>query len=109
VIASLVIQIERFVADDQPGVVECSLIDAFGSRHIFVEKIPVVTAEDIWSDSSYPRTGGVRCQIERELTDRTGQALVQVDTELPDHVESAAGETCFVVRVDQVVRDGGCW
>jgi hypothetical protein len=101
----LSIQIDRFVDDHQPGFVECSLIDAHGTRHLFLEKVPVVTAEHLWSDSTYPSPGVIACRIERELKDQTGQTLLQVNTELPWHVESTTGETRFVVQIGQVRSD----
>ncbi len=99
----LTIQIERFVDEDQPGFVECSLMDAYGTGHLFVEKYPIVTTEELRSDSSYPRTGAIPCQIEHELGSPDGEKLVRVNTELPWHVESTTGAIQFVVHSDQVL------
>src|SRR5688572_30503148 len=99
---SLVVQILRFVSDDQPGFIECGLIDAYGEQHLFVEKVPVLTTEDLSSSSSYPRPGVIACQVEREWTNDKGQSLVQVNTELPWHVESTTGATRFAVLAAQV-------
>jgi hypothetical protein len=101
----LSLQIDRFVDNSQPGFVECSLVDAYGARHLFVEKVPVVTAEDLWSDSDFPRQGVIACEIEREFAVDVDQPLLQVNTELPWHVESTTGETRFVVRMSQVRTD----
>jgi hypothetical protein len=99
---SLLVQIERFVDEHQPGFVECSLIDATGKKHSFVEKIPVVTTENLWSNSPYPRPGLRACQIEQEVQITNGEAIVQVSTELPWHIESTTGETKFVVHPYQI-------
>lgn len=45
------VQIVRFVDSHQPGCVKCLLVDAESRRHIIVEKVPVVTAEDLDADS----------------------------------------------------------
>lgn len=98
----LVVQIERFVDEHQPGFVERSLVDALGKKHFFVEKVPIVTTEDLWSDSQYPRPGVIACQVQREWRADDGLLLAQVSTELPWHVESTSGESCFVVLAIQL-------
>ncbi len=98
----LSVQIDRFVDEHPPGFVECSLVDANGTRHLFVEKVPVLASEDLWTDSAYPRPGAIACQIEAELKSAAGDALLRVSTELPWHVESTTGQTVFTVRAAQV-------
>lgn len=44
--ATVSVQIVRFVDDYQPGIVECQLLDAEGAVHFFIEKVPIVAAED---------------------------------------------------------------
>ncbi|MDD3481748.1 hypothetical protein [Azovibrio restrictus] len=58
------VQIVRFVDDYQPGIVECQLVDAEGG-HFFIDKVPIVAAEDLCLDSSYPADGAIACEIER--------------------------------------------
>ena len=98
------IVITRFVNEHQPGFVECTLLDALSQPHFFVEKVPVVTTEDLWSNSSYPRLGIIACEVESEWNDETGRTLVRVNTERPWGVESIAGATQFVVLSSQIVR-----
>ena len=100
----LLVQIDRFVDEYQPGIVECSLIDANGTTHLFVEKIPLVTTEDIWKDSQYPKPGAIACQVEREWYANDGRKLAQISTELPWHVESTKGESTFVVLASQLKK-----
>jgi hypothetical protein len=95
----LLVQIDRFVDVYQPGIVECSFVDASGVTHVFVEKIPFVTTEDIWKDSQYPRPGAVACQVEREWRDRDRRSVVQVSTE---PVESKNGHSTFIVLRAQI-------
>lgn len=98
----MIVEISRFVDEDPPGFVECTLIDAQGNRHAFVEKLPVVTCANLWAASRYPQPGVIRCRIEARWQDERGRAVVQVSTELPDHVESTSGQSSFVVLTAQV-------
>lgn len=47
------IEIRRFVDDSYPGFVECWLTDANGREWSFIEKVPVVTTEDLDAESDY--------------------------------------------------------
>lgn len=101
---SVAIQIERFVDDYQPGIVECRLVDAQGQSHLFIEKAPIVSTEDLWSDSLYPQPGAIACEIEAEWIDDEGRNLVKINTENPWHVESTTGETHFITLASQIIR-----
>lgn len=101
---ALTVQIVRFVDEHQPGFVECVLLDAENKEHVFVEKVPIVSTEDLWATSSYPRVGTIECVIEQEWEDAEGRLIVRADTEHPWHVESSTGETSFVVLASQVLR-----
>jgi hypothetical protein len=99
----IAIEIRRYVDDSQPGWVECGLTDAGGREWLFIEKIPVVTAEDLGISSRYPQPGVIACQvIERRQDD--GREVVVIDTELPWHVEATTGDTRFEVRPEQLVE-----
>ena len=98
----LTVQIVRFVDEHFPGWVECVLVDALGEQHLFREKVPVVSTACLDATSDYPYPGGVRCLVEEGWQDDAGHSFVRVNTEQPDHVESAAGKTVFVVLPSQV-------
>jgi len=100
--ASIAIEITRFVDDHFPGFVECTLVDAQGQAHAFIEKVPVVTKEHLWSDSKYPCAGFIDCEIESEFSDATGRLLARINTESPCAIESTNGETKFVVLASQL-------
>ena len=100
---ALSVEISRFVDDSNPGFVECLLVDALGRSHLFVEKVPIVSTEDLWSTSVYPRPGVIACAVEAEWKDGAGQSLARVSTELPWHVESTTGQTQFIVFASQLV------
>jgi hypothetical protein len=91
------VQITRFADGDFPGFVECHFVDALGRIHDFVEKVPVVSLEELTADSSYPRSGIIRCVIESEWQDEVGRQVVTVNTERPDGVESTEAQSRFVV------------
>jgi len=101
---AIAIEIERFVDEHQPGFVECSLVDALGCSHHFIEKIPIVTTVDIWSDSTFPQAGSIACEVESVSIDAEGRAVSHVNTARPWSVESTEGVTRFVVLSSQVVR-----
>jgi hypothetical protein len=91
------ITIVRFADADQPGWVECELSDVFGRRHGFIEKIPVVTKEEIGSDSAYPRQGLLACEVLTAWRDQDGRLLSRIDTSHPWGIASNNGLSEFVV------------
>ena len=101
---ALAVDIVRFVDEHQPGFVECRLLDAQGHTHCFIEKVPVVSTENLSSSSTYPRPGTIACQIVQRSMDGSRQ-LLKVNTELPWHVESTTGATEFVVALAQVEQN----
>lgn len=78
-----------------PGWVECLFVDAWGNSHIFNEKIPIVTCEDIDSNSKFPQDGFIRCKLLKERVDDNGRKIITVSTENPDHVEAINGVNEF--------------
>ena len=101
---ALSVQITRFVDEHQPGIVECVLLDALGQTHIFVEKVPVVSTENLCPTSSYPRPGFIGCEIESEWKDGAGRSITQVNTAQPWGIESKLGATHFQVLSSQLVQ-----
>jgi hypothetical protein len=99
----IIIEITCLVSEDYPGFVECVLVDAFGQYHIFIEKVPIVTAEDLWSNSAYPRQGEIAIERLAEWKDEKGRWLTRVSTKRPWGTESTTGETEFVVSASQIV------
>jgi hypothetical protein len=96
--------IRRYVSDDNPGWVECAFTDARGRDWVFVEKVPVVTAELLDADSTYPRPVILACEVGERVRDEAGREVVVVDAAQPWGIETATGETRFEVRPEQVVR-----
>jgi|SRR5581483_6806336 len=100
-IRRLVVNIVEFVDDHQPGRVACTLIDARGTQHRFVDKVPIFTSEHLDKKNTYPRSGLVRCTVLDEWLD-SGNELVRVSTAIPDDVESTSGISEFVVFAQQL-------
>jgi hypothetical protein len=98
------VTIERFTQEWQPGWVECTFADAAGKSHVFEEKVPVVTVEDLDASSDYPRAGVIGCQVVATRVGPDGRELLTVDTEQPWGIASKAGETRFEVLREQVIE-----
>jgi hypothetical protein len=102
---SLRVEIVRFVDEYQPGVVACEFTDATGNRHTIVDKVPMFSSEQLWSDSKYPTTGDVRCTILSSWHNSTGQNLSQITIDKPDGLEASNGLSEFVVLASQILND----
>jgi hypothetical protein len=92
------VEIRRWVDDAQPGWVEFVFIDACGCEWFFVEKVSIVTDENVDANSDYPRPGVLGC----EVRDHHGEVFV-IDTTMPWGIEATTGETRFEVRQEQLV------
>jgi hypothetical protein len=97
-------KIERFTQEWQPGVVECTFVDAVGQAHVFEEKVPVVSVENLTAQSEYPRDGIVACRTIGSRVTTDGREVITVDTEQPWGIESKAGQTRFDVFREQLVE-----
>ena len=96
--------IRQYVDDAFPGWVECALVEASGREVRFVEKVPVVTASNLVSDSSYPESGVIACEVLKGGQDSAGRDLATISTGQPWGVESVDGQTTFEVFYDQLVE-----
>jgi len=99
------VNISRYVDGSSPGWVECTLVDAYGNDHVFVEKVPVVTRAHLDAASSYPQSGVIACVSLGTRQGDDGRRLVQVDTQTPWGVESLAGKSRFDVSPEQLVAE----
>jgi hypothetical protein len=104
-LGNLVVQIVRFVDDHFPGFVACEFVDAYKRVHRLMDKVPMVTEDDLDATSAYPRPGGVRCTVLerwRELRAAELGELVRVYIGYPDPMETTEGLQEFVVQSAQV-------
>ena len=85
--------------DWYPGFAECQIFDALGAEHRFQDKIPIFSDRDVNVDK-LPCDVIIRCS---KCGERDG--MIQVDTELPDHLESLTGQHIFHVWPNQLIDD----
>lgn len=100
--------IVRWVSDDNPGVVECRFTDRFGEEWVFVEKLPIVSADSLDSTSSYPQPAWIACEPLSYGRDALNREIVEVDTEQPWGVWSVDDVSRFHLFRDQLA-DRPAW
>jgi hypothetical protein len=81
---------------------ECAFTDTAGYEHKFVEKVPVVTTDELYSDSTYPRPCEIVCTLISERPRLNGQVLMRVDTTWPWGLESINGQSQFEVLREEI-------
>lgn len=97
------IQIVRFLGwEPQPGIVEFALTDVQGREYKFVDKIPIVSSEELDETSGYPLPETLACEILSRFRDEHGREFVRITTERPSAVESTEGISEFVVLSSQL-------
>ena len=101
----IAVDITRFVNSEQPGWVEFNLLDAFGKTHTFIEKVPVLTTQDLNEKSIFPVSTVITCETIKKWTDENGRHLLQINTENPWNLESTTGDTKFIVEASKVVDE----
>jgi hypothetical protein len=103
--ADIAVSILRWVSDDQPGIVEVSLVDSNGCDWRFVGKQAYFTAENLCATSPYPASGTIRCTILALETDAAGRSLARIDTENPGCAEAIDQTHIFEVQADRLDRN----
>jgi hypothetical protein len=99
------VTITRYVSDDQPGYIECQLVDVHGRIWSFIDKAPVVSADYLDTESPYPQPGVIACEVIERVSDAAGRNVVLIDTERPWGVESIEGATRFEVFAESLVEE----
>jgi len=93
------IRITGFADAAQPGWVWCELEDASGKVFRFIEKIPVVTCEELWADSQYPRDGLVECDLIAIRDDPVRGRLATVSIAVPTTLDSYREDIQLEIRL----------
>lgn len=110
---SLRVQIVRFVDEEpQPGIVESQFRDAAGRLHSIIDKVPLFTSADLWSDSDYPQPGFIECRVLERIPGAGGK-LSRINIGAY-HFEITNESPEFVVRDAELTeiipfRYGGFW
>jgi hypothetical protein len=95
----------RWSDSAQPGWVECVLVDTAGDRHVFVEKVPAVTSDDLNEHTAYPQPVVLDGAIVEELVLPDGSHVVKIDTTEPWNLRTTTGETVFVVARERLIAN----
>ena len=98
------VEITRFVDDSQPGFVECRFYDALDKEHLVIDKVPVVTLENLDAHSTYPRPGVIGCTVLKEYMDERGRNIISVTTEKPWAIDTTEGLTEFEILESQLTN-----
>ena len=101
---AVAVEITRFVDGSFPGWVEFVLNDARGVTWVFVNKVPVVSAEDLTEASQCPRPATIECEVVADASESRAADLVTIDTLRPWGIESKDGISKFVVQQSQLSR-----
>jgi hypothetical protein len=90
------VQIVRFVDEEpQPGIVESHFRDAQGKLHSIIDKVPLFTSADLWSDSDYPQPGFIECRVLERIPSANGN-LARITIE-NYHVELTDESSEFLI------------
>ena len=79
--------------------------DVDGRQWKFHEKVPVVSAEDLWTDSEYPRTCAIACTVLQRKAHASRRYVATIDTGSPWGIESVERCTVFEVFAEQLEDD----
>ncbi|UWZ82590.1 hypothetical protein [Occallatibacter riparius] len=100
------VEIVEFVDSGQPGWVACTFRDADAKLHRIIDKIPLFTAENLWSDSTYPQPGIIECRVLERIPSPSGN-LVRISIE-PYHYELTDEQSEFVIN-EADLHPGSGW
>jgi hypothetical protein len=98
------VDITRYVDASFPGWVECSFIDAWGVKQVFIEKVPVVTEKDLDNHSEYPQEGVIACEIIKIWRDQDNHELATINTNQPWGCETINGVSKFDILKSQLIK-----
>ena len=99
------VEIVEFVDSSQPGWVACTFRDADDRLHRIIDKIPLFTAANLWSDSPYPQPGIIECRVLERIPRPNGN-LVRISIE-PYHYELTDETAEFVLNEADVLSGSG--
>lgn len=97
----LQVSIDKIIDFNFPVRVEFSFMDRMGIKHLFDDKLPIVSDKVISKNSDLPAAGNLRCTIVDVVDSDQGRYLV-INTEIIDGVQSNKGICEFSVNENQV-------
>ena len=96
--------IDRWLSEDQPGVVACNFVDRLGKRWHIEEKLAVVTNEDAWGPDALAVPAYIACTLIAEALDDLGRPIATISTIEPWDIETTDGQSEFEVFRDQLLE-----
>ncbi|RFS14450.1 hypothetical protein [Emticicia sp. C21] len=99
------VEIIRFADNSQPGFIEARFKDAWDIEHVVIDKVPVLTLEDLDENSDYPKEGVVACEILKKWEDANGRTILTIDTEKPWGIYTIEELTRFDLLEEKLVED----
>ena len=98
--AGVLARATRYCDNHQPGWVECVLPSVDGALHYFVEKVPVVTTDELDETTQFPQPVVLACEI---LSRDDGQ--ITIDTARPCDIQSTLGSYRFTVSRERILAN----
>jgi hypothetical protein len=95
-------EIVAWLDDYQPGIVRCRFADRFGTEWFVDEKLPVVTAADLWPPFPFPQPAAIAAMLVAEGRDGAGRPVSTIDLSWPYGIETTDGRTTFDVFSEQL-------
>jgi hypothetical protein len=71
---------DRFFVQTMGSTSQCRIKDASGEVWTFIDKVPVVSTQDLDANSVYPQPGEIACVVLEEFTDAGGRRVAVFDT-----------------------------
>jgi len=98
------VDIIEYVDDHQPGWVKCLFIDAEGSEWSIIEKVPIVSQENLNSESKYPIVGYIAGKISNKRLDNNFKEIATIDLSTPWGISEESGRTIFDIFCDSIIK-----
>jgi hypothetical protein len=98
------IKITSFISNDQPGFVECKLVDAWNKEHTIQDKVPIFTDKYLSENSDYPQDGIIACELIKKWTDRDGRKIFTIATDKVWAVNTIESVTEFDLLEEQLTN-----
>jgi len=92
------VTVTKIVAEHQPTIVEFHFTDIHGKKHVFHDKIAVVSPFYHIAEDDLPKEGKLRCTISEKC-----ENSYIIDTDIPDCVDSLEGNTVFEVAKNLII------
>lgn len=101
----LKIKITGIANNDQPGFVFCSFRDASNQEWNFIEKIPIVSKEDLDEKSIFPLQGIIPVTIKKVWANQKGKKIITIDAFEPLGIATLEKKSLFDIPSEQIIYE----